>query len=467
MITIFIFLSAFLGAQPSDVSNVAPAAQQQELLLREIDRIAQGNPFLAPPVVPRPSRHTPVPPNNAGFAPPQIILPPPPSQPTEKEIEEMLTEVRITVLKIRNQYPENFSKQQLRDAMIRGAFDLLDKHSFLFDPQEMKLFKQSMEVSYGGIGITLGKEKDRPPTVSLTLPNSPAAKEGIAPDDVIMAIDGKETASMTLEQIVSLTRGAMGSKVKLTVVSNQGKTRAPPRTIELTRTTVRLPSVFSKMATPSIAYIYLANFHEDSAKQLQDALIQLRIQKMRALIVDLRNNGGGYIDQARDIASHFLSKGQLIISIREKNKPDDILRSKGGTYLNLPLVILVNSESASASEIVAGVLQDHKKAVIIGSPTFGKGSVQTVTPDIPENGYGIRLTIAKYYLPSGRSIDRDNEGKGGLIPDIEVKVAKDAETIIHIELYKRLMGTTIEKPAPDQTLKIAIGYLETELSKKR
>jgi carboxyl-terminal processing protease len=270
---------------------------------------------------------------------------------------------------------------------------------------------------FGGLGIEVSMEKGAVKVVS-PIDDTPAAKAGLKPGDLITQIDGKPVQGMTLPQAVEKMRGPVDSQITLTIDRKGQK----PFDVTLTRATIKIRPVHEKLEAGNIGYIRITSFNEQTDSGLDNAMKKLRREsgnKLKGLILDLRNNPGGLLDQAVAVANAFLDRGE-IVSLRGR-QPEDAQRydARPGADISggLPMVVLINGGSASASEIVAGALKDQHRAVLLGTRSFGKGSVQTIIP-LPENG-AMRLTTARYYTPSGRSIQAE-----GIEPDIVVPTGK-------------------------------------------
>jgi len=324
---------------------------------------------------------------------------------------------------IQSNYVENVDPKDLVYGGIRGMLESLDPHSSFMPPEVFKEMQVETQGSFGGLGIEI-TVKDHQLTVVAPIEGTPADRAGIQPGDRIIKIDGQPTKDMTLMEAVRKMRGPRGTQVTLTI----GRDEKGVFDLTLTREIIEIKSVRSQDLGDGIGYVRLISFQERTARDLQNALERLRKNGMNALVLDLRNNPGGLLNQAVQVSELFLDKGQLIVYTQGRAK-DQNLRfvAEGRNGLpKFPMVVLVNGGSASASEIVAGALQDWKRAVVLGTKTFGKGSVQTVIP--LSDGSGLRLTTARYFTPKGRSIHGS-----GIVPDIVVelpqpeKVAKAPE----------------------------------------
>ncbi len=313
-------------------------------------------------------------------------------------------------------YVEDVSDKKLIESAINGMLSSLDPHSSFLDDQSFKYMSEQTKGKFGGLGIEVTMENGVVKVVS-PIDDTPASKAGLKPGDYITNIDGEAVMGMTLNDAVDKMRGKIGSKVKLTIRRINEK----PLEVTLKREEIKIQSVKNSIKADDVAYIRISSFSEDvdtmTAKAIKDAKKKLG-DKLKGVVIDVRNNPGGLLDQAVNVSDLFLDKGE-IVSTRSRNEEDTVkyTAKEGDIAKGLPIVVIINDGSASASEIVAGALQDHKRAIILGEKSFGKGSVQTV---IPLGKYGaMRLTTARYYTPSGRSIQAK-----GIEPDIEVKPAK-------------------------------------------
>lgn len=313
-------------------------------------------------------------------------------------------------------YVEDVSDKKLIESAINGMLSSLDPHSSFLDDHSFKYMSEQTKGKFGGLGIEVTMENGVVKVVS-PIDDTPASKAGLKPGDYITNIDGEAVMGMTLNDAVDKMRGKIGSKVKLTIRRINEK----PLEVTLKREEIKIQSVKNSIKADDVVYIRISSFSEDvdtmTAKAIKDAKKKLG-DKLKGVVIDVRNNPGGLLDQAVNVSDLFLDKGE-IVSTRSRNEEDTVkyTAKEGDIAKGLPIVVIINDGSASASEIVAGALQDHKRAIILGEKSFGKGSVQTV---IPLGKYGaMRLTTARYYTPSGRSIQAK-----GIEPDIEVKPAK-------------------------------------------
>jgi carboxyl-terminal processing protease len=320
---------------------------------------------------------------------------------------------------IRTDYVTEVDSKKMVYGSLRGMLSSLDDFSSFLDPDEFKEMSVEAKGEFGGIGVEIGM-KDGVVAVITPIAGTPADSAGIKPGDMIVKINGKTTREMTLNDTVKLMRGEPGTQITLTLWREKDEKVLD---VAMKRAIINITSVKdSYLLDDKIGYIRLVEFQQKAGRELEDALKKLEGQGMDALILDLRNNPGGMLDAAVDVSEKFLSKDQVIVSTRGRNKSqDNIFKSTGTqTHPQYRMIVLVNEGSASASEIVAAALRDNKRAVLLGNKTFGKGSVQTVTP--LKDGSAIRLTTASYYTPSGKSIMNH-----GIMPDIvvEEEVLKD------------------------------------------
>jgi carboxyl-terminal processing protease len=348
-------------------------------------------------------------------------------------------------------------KRKLVEDMINGGLDRLDPHSTFINPKDYKQFTKQSRGKFGGIGIQLGYDRANGVQMSVITPmvGTPAYEAGIQAGDLIVKIDGKTTENMRLSEAVDLIQGDPGQKVTLTVVHEGSK---EPVDVDITRAVIEVPAVLGDRRKPDnprewdymldkeskIGYIRLTAFSETAAAEMRQAVEDLQRQGVRALVIDLRNNPGGLLREAVDIADLFLTEGR-IVSTRGRNQAEQVYDAKEpGTLLtpakDYPMAVLVNRYSASASEILAAALQDHHRAVVVGERSYGKGSVQNIIP-MESQASALKLTTASYWRPSGKNIHRFPDSKEtdewGVKPDagFEVKVA-DEERVAYFT-YRR------------------------------
>ena len=317
--------------------------------------------------------------------------------------------------RVRADYVEEVSDGKLIEAAINGVLTSLDPHSSYMNPENFKDMQVTTKGEFGGLGIEVTMDNGFVKVVS-PIDDTPASKAGVKPGDVITHLDGDPVLGMTLQEAVDKMRGPVDTQIKLTI-ARQG---VEPFDLTLTRAVIKIQSVKSKVEN-DVGYIRITSFNEQTETGLETAISDIKAKegdKLKGYVLDLRNNPGGLLDQAVSVSDAFLDKGEIVSTRGRKPEVAQRFNAKGGDLTdNAPLVVLINSGSASASEIVAGALQDHHRAIVMGTTSFGKGSVQTI---IPLSNHGaMRLTTARYFTPSGRSI----QGKG-IEPDIEVQQAK-------------------------------------------
>ena len=338
---------------------------------------------------------------------------------------------------IRARYVSDVTSDKLFEASINGLFAALDPHSSWLPPDDQESLERDTEGQYSGVGIHITVDKESVLTVIMPIPGGPAAKVGIKAWDRIVEIEGKPTKGMSSQDAVKVLTGPDATPVKIRV-RRPGQSELLPFT--LVRAKIKIDSVFSKVIDNQIGYMRVSKFQEDTAEASRKALEEFNRQKVRAIIVDLRNDPGGLLDAAVGMCDLFLPKGQVIVSLKGRTSGSDReYKARGGQIAKQPLAVLVNKGSASASEIFAGAMKDTKRGVIVGPKgvtTFGKGSVQTITPlkyslEKDKNGdyrtSALRLTTAKYYTPSGISIDVT-----GIAPDLGVEVSRANQVIVQL-----------------------------------
>ena len=313
--------------------------------------------------------------------------------------------------KIKKEYVDKVDQSELIDDAINGALQSLDPYSAYMNPEFFDSMQTDTKGEFGGLGIEVGMEAGVVKVIS-PIDGTPASKAGIKAGDYIIKIDGTQVQGKSLMEAVKLMRGPVGSEINLTM-RRKGKKNAFDKLIK--REIIEVKSVEGKIIENKIGYLRLKAFNENSSNQLVKKISNFeKKEKPLGYILDLRNNPGGLLTQAIQVTDFFLDEGEILSTRGRKISENRRFFAKKGDKLNgKPLIILINNGSASASEIVAGALKDHKRAIILGSPTFGKGSVQSIIP--LNNGGGIRITISKYYLPSGKSIS-----EVGVKPDIFV-----------------------------------------------
>ena len=318
--------------------------------------------------------------------------------------------------KINNEYVEEINQNKVMDAAINGVLQSLDSYSGYMSPEIFKEMQTETSGKFGGLGIEVGMEAGVVKVIS-PMDNSPAERVGVKAGDYIVKINDSQVQGKTLTQAVELMRGPVGSKIEITV-RRIGIKKAI--IFNIIREIIEVKSVKSKIIDENVGYIRLTSFNENSSNQVKEKIKKFKKDKnIEKYILDLRNNPGGLLTQAIKISDFFLDNGEIVSTKSRKIRENKKWFAKKGDLINgETLVVLINYGSASASEIVAGALQDHKRAILIGESSYGKGSVQSIIP--LENNGAIRLTISKYYLPSGKSISDI-----GITPDIEIAESSD------------------------------------------
>jgi len=313
--------------------------------------------------------------------------------------------------KINKEYVEEVDQSKSMDAAINGLLQSLDPYSAYMTPESFKGMQTETSGKFGGLGIEVGMESGVVKVIS-PIDNTPASKAGLKAGDYIVKIDGVQVQGKSLMDAVDLMRGPVGSSIVITVRRRGVK---KPLIFDITREVIQVQSVKSELIDNNIGYIRLTSFNENSSEQIKEKINKLNKNKnLKGYILDLRNNPGGLLSQAIKISDFFLENGEIVSTkSRKVSENRKWFAKKGDITGGKTLIVLINYGSASASEIVAGALKDHKRAIILGENSYGKGSVQSIIP--LKNRGAIRLTIAKYYLPSGKSIS-----KIGVTPDIEI-----------------------------------------------
>jgi carboxyl-terminal processing protease len=339
---------------------------------------------------------------------------------------------------VENDYVDVVDRSKLVNGAIKGMVSELDPHSSYMPPDEFVAFESDTEGQFGGIGIEVEVRGDQL-IVLAPIEGSPAERAGIRSGDIIVSVQGKDPGSEPLDRLIKKLRGAPGSHVKVGI----RRAGVPDAlTFDLVREVIHVSSVSSRVLSDRVAYVRIKQFQERTHDELLEAAARVRARAggpITGVILDLRSDPGGLVDQAAAVADEFLNGG-IIYSTRHRGRiVDEVSARGGGAFATEPCVVLVNQYTASASELVAGALQDQKRATLVGEPTFGKGSVQAIIA-LP-GGAGLRLTVARYYTPSGHAIQAD-----GVHPDVVVETTKDTPAVSYRE--KDLEGHLSAETSP-------------------
>lgn len=319
---------------------------------------------------------------------------------------------------VEGSYVKDISRSELVEDSIKGMLEQLDPHSAYLNPEEMKAMQETTSGEFTGIGIEISMDNGRIIVVS-PIEDTPAYKAGLQAGDFILEIDGESTESISLNDAVDRIRGPKGSSVSLTILHKDAK---EPFTVDIVRGVIPITAVKTEVLGEGQLYVRVTRFNENTTRELHQALADYTAKNaLKGVVLDLRNNPGGLLDQAVTVSDTFLDSGVVTyIQGRDPKNRRDFFASKQSTDIDVPMVALINAGSASASEIVAGALQDRNRALLVGEPSFGKGSVQQIIP--LSDGAGIKLTTALYYTPSGRSIQAE-----GIQPDMLIPFERPAE----------------------------------------
>ena len=328
---------------------------------------------------------------------------------------------------VEKNYVEEVKQKKLIDEAVNGMIKSLDPHSAYLTPDQYKELQVDTSGTFGGLGIVISMQNDQLTVVS-PIEDTPAFKAGLKAGDRIMKIDGQITKGMSIQDAVKKMRGPENTKVTLTILRKDMK---EPKDYEITRAVIKIKSVKHNVYDDSIGYIRISAFQESTVDELKKALQQVngKTKDLKGIVIDVRNNPGGLLDQAVKASDAFLKSGTIVSTKgRVKAIESKFVAKDDGSEPTCPMVVLVNEGTASASEILSGALQDNGRAIVLGMPTFGKGSVQTVIP--LEDGSALKLTTAKYYTPKGRSIQAE-----GIKPDIVVEPIRVAESPENAEAH--------------------------------
>ena len=323
--------------------------------------------------------------------------------------------------KIQSEYVDEIDQAEVMDSAINGVLQSLDPYSSYMNPEIFEEMRTETSGEFGGLGIEVSMEAGVVKVIT-PIDDTPASRAGVKSGDYIVRINDEQVQGKTLMEAVNLMRGPVGSSIEITI-RRKGLKNA--KILKITREIIEIQSVISKFIDNEIGYLRLRAFNENSSNQLKKEIAKLKKNnKLVGYILDLRNNPGGLLTQAVKISDFFLDDGEIVSTKGRRSKENRrFFAKKGDQIKGKPLIVLINNGSASASEIVAGALQDHKRAILLGEATYGKGSVQSIIP--LENKGAIRLTISKYYLPSGKSIS-----EVGVSPDIKI-TEKDENFLIN------------------------------------
>jgi carboxyl-terminal processing protease len=365
---------------------------------------------------------------------------------------------------IEDSYVDQVDEQKLVGGAIRGMLMTLDPHSVYMSPAVFRELKVDTSGRFDGVGIEVAI-RDGVLTVIAPIKGSPADRAGVEPGDRILKINGETTEGLDLSQAVTKMRGKRGSRVTLTIARKNVK---QPIEISLTRQAINVPSVKFEVLDSRYGYIGVSSFQADTTKSLKKAIKDLEDKNaLNGLVLDLRKNPGGLLDQAVEVSDLFLEKGVIVTTESRGQEIDRREANPEGEKVKCPMVVLVDGGSASASEIVAGALQDNKRAMVLGSQTFGKGSVQTVIE--LDDGSGLKLTVARYFTPSGRSIQAQGITPDIIVPTEAPKVEEKKPTVReetlagHLEVPKGRAAakTAAEGVSKDYQVTVALDYLKS------
>jgi carboxyl-terminal processing protease len=389
----------------------------------------------------------------------------PPTSVSKDELYfEMMRIFADTFEQVERNYVKEVDRRKLIEAALRGMMDELDPYSTYIGPEDLARFNVTVEQEFGGIGIQVDIDpKSRRLMVVSPLPGTPAYKAGVRAGDIIMEINGKSTEKMTTNDAVKILKGKTGDEVTIGVL-HQGSEKVEQ--LRMQRAIIHVATVQGDSYKPDdtwnfmldpekkIGYVRLTGFGRNSARELKDALVELKKQDMKALILDLRFNPGGLLNVATEVADLFLEEGK-IVSTKGRNTEERVVYAhKAGTFSGFPMAVLVNRYSASASEIVSAALQDHKRAVVIGERTWGKGSVQNVI-DLENGKSALKLTTASYHRPSGKNIHRFPDAKEtdewGVLPDENFGIQFSIDEIREYLEYRRQRDVLSKEGPPKST----------------
>ncbi|MGH7150510.1 MAG: S41 family peptidase [Planctomycetota bacterium] len=383
---------------------------------------------------------------------------------------------------IREEYVDEIAPRKILYNALHGMLEGLDPYSRFYEPEETRSLEEETSGRFAGIGIVI--EPGSPPiTIAFPQPDSPAEKAGLRVGDRIVEIDGQPVEEADPDQVRDRIRGEEGTEVRLAVLPGAG---GPRREVSVRREAMRDTSVsLVHVLDPErgIGYLWISSFSEETVGEFDAAMEGLQRQGMKALVLDLRFNPGGVLEAAVAIANRFVREGLIVETRGRTDDAWDVKKAEADEvrHQGLPVVLLQNGSTASASEVLAGALQDHRAAVLVGEASFGKGYVQSIKPLGEEHG-AVKLTTARYFTPLGRTFERDEERRtGGIEPDVVVELAERAERVLrnHLERYeiperyreeveaRRRHRGVEEKPPPDPQLDAALGLLRGESPRPR
>jgi len=400
----------------------------------------------------------------------------------ERDDYELMRVFVDTFEQIERNYVKDVNRRELMEAAIQGMVAKLDPYSSYITPDDLARFNQMVDQEFGGIGIHVSvPETTKRLTVVSPLPGTPAYKAGVRAGDVILEIEGESTEGFTIESAVKLLKGKPGEPVVITVKHDDAE--ETEEEITVVRAVIQVPTVLGDRYNSDgswnfvvdeknkIGYIRLTHFSRRSGDELRDVLGSLKSDGMQALVLDLRTNPGGLLSQATEIADLFIEKG-MIVKTEGRNTPERVWNArKAGTYSGFPMAVLVNRFSASASEIVSACLQDHKRAIIVGERTWGKGSVQNVI-ELEEGSSALKLTTASYLRPSGKNIHRfpgvDESEEWGVMPNDEFEIKLPQDELREFLVHRRERDVLKKDGSPkgdfeDRQLQKALEHLVKEI----
>lgn len=383
--------------------------------------------------------------------------------------EDQLIRIALLAEMISRQYVDPIDSTRLFYGAMKGMAKELDEHSQFFTPDEFKSFLESLSGTFSGIGAGLAKkEKGGPQVILYTMPNSPAEAAGLKSGDAIIEVDGHNVGPLEQDEVIGKIRGPSGTPVTLKIARKDAAGKVTTLTVPITRASVVTANILAKKVPGKpVGYLYFNEFREDTDVAVIQAIQGLVAQGATSLVVDLRNNPGGRVDTVVNIVSAFLRKGQAIVDMRGRSGPGESHAALAdGPFKDLPVKVLVNGYSASASEILAGALQDHRRATVYGTKTYGKGSAQSILTArsgrmidmlVFSDGSALKMTMNRWYTPSGRSIDKGAKGGGGVTPDVVVAVADEDDQKAVAQIVRELNAAPPDPaPAPDAILDRAL-----------